>query len=278
MTQDGQFRVIAASTGETCQEAANHQLAPDGLGAHQVELICAGVLLRETMQPGNRVQIILKTAQGDRLVTDSLPDGKNRSIVNPGSEEAAREGGGLVQVAYTLRNGKLHNGIVAVGESVDVSEVMMRYLQESEQITAFICIERGRGEDMRVGGFVVQVTPETTLEGLEAMTAHLENFVGLETWLAGEVVEPEALIDELLVGQEYEILADSPLCFGCTCSHERMLLGLSTLPKTDIAELLQGGTGIEVSCDACGQRYQIDDEELATLLTDESADPGAMPN
>lgn len=283
MTQDGQFRVIAASTGTTCEEASSHQSAPEGLGRQQVELICAGVLLRETMQPGNRVQIIFKTASGDRLVTDSLPDGKNRSIVNPGSEETVESQSdsqrqGLVQVAYTLRNGELHNGIVGVGDSLDVSEVMMRYLQESEQITAFVCIGQGRCDDLRVGGFVVQVTPETTHEGLEAMTKHLEEFDGFNDWLARDQVEPETIIADLLEGQDYELIADSPICFGCTCSHERMLLGMSTLPKSDIAELLEEGKGIEVSCDACGQCYQITGDELGSLLAGGTSDPGTLPN
>lgn len=278
MTQDGQFRVIAATIGATCEEAASRQRAPEGLGRQQVELICAGVLLRETMQPGNRVQIILKTAKGDRLITDSLPDGKNRSIVNPGSDSESVPRDGIVQVAYTLRNGELHSGIVSIGDSLDVSEVLMRYLHDSEQITAFVCIDQDHSDHLRVGGFVVQVTPETTHEGLEAMTKHLERFDGLGDWLNRAEAEPESLIADLLEGQDYELLADSPLCFGCTCSHERMLLGMSTLPKSDLAELLDEGKGIEVSCDACGQHYQITSDELAVLLGAGPPEPGTPAN
>jgi redox-regulated HSP33 family molecular chaperone len=277
MTQDGQFRVIVATTGSTYEEAACRQPAPEGLSGQQAELICAGVLIRETMQPSNRVQIILKTIKGDRLVTDALPDGKNRSIVNPG-QGSDDERGGIVQVAYTLRNGEQHNGIVSIGESTDVSEAMMCYLQDSEQITAFVCIEHTEELALRVGGFVVQVTPEATHEGLLAMTRHLEAFEGLADWLARDEVDPEALIAELLEGHEYALLADSPVCFGCTCSHERMLLGISTLLQTDIAELLDEGKGIEVSCDACGEKYEITGEELAALLGGGESDPGTLPN
>lgn len=283
MTKDGQFRVIAVTMADTCAEAIRRQKSPEELMVSQAQLMCAGVLIRETMQPGNRVQIILKDPTGHRLVADSLPDGKNRSIVNPGSPGDRDMGhAGLLQVNYTLRNGDLHQGIVALENDADVSAALMRYLQESEQIAAFVFIECETGESgqMAVGGFVVQVTPETTHEGLTEMTGHLEALDSLATWLAEELPDPLVLIAQLLDGQEYAILSDAPLLFGCTCSPERMMLGISTLARAEIAELLKSGEAIETSCDACGQTYEISTEELAKLLAEggESGSGNSLPN
>ncbi len=268
MTQDGQFRVIVASVGETAAVAAERQNAPHALVDRQGQLICAGVLLRETIQPTNRVQVIFKDSQGHRLVTDSLPEGTNRSIVDPG-DEAAEQGEGIFQVSVALRNGELHQGIVAVADDLDVSRAVMRYLQTSEQITAFVNIISS-SEPKAVGGFVLQVTPEVTREGLEAMTAHLEAFAGLSSWLAG-AHHPAELVQALLADHEYTLLADSDLCFGCTCSQERMLLGLATLPTVEIGEILAEGKGLELSCNACGQDYQVSTDELAVLLREREA-------
>ena len=193
MTKDGQFRVIAVTMADTCAEAARRQKSPEELMVTQAQLMCASVLIRETMQPGNRVQIILKDPAGHRLVADSLPDGKNRSIVNPGNpdDRDISHDGGLVQVNYTLRNGDLHQGIVALENDAAVSAAMMRYLQESEQIAAFVFIECEPGENgLAVGGFVVQVTPEATHEGLSEMTAHLEALDSLANWLAAPSPDP----------------------------------------------------------------------------------------
>jgi redox-regulated HSP33 family molecular chaperone len=38
------------------------------------------------------------------------------------------------------------------------------------------------------------------------------------------------------------------------------------LPQSDLADLLASGQGIEVSCDACGRKYDITAEALAGLL------------
>ncbi len=270
--------MIAVTLGDTAAVAAERQHAPETLVDRLAQLMCAGVLLRETIQPTNRVQVIFKDTFGHRLVTDSMPEGSNRSIVDPGHE--AVEGGkeGIFQVAHTLRNGEVHQGIVAVADDINVSRAVMRYLQESEQITAFAQIATRKEDDgsRTVGGFLVQVTPEVTREGLEAMTTHLEIFRGMPGWLAGDH-HPALLIDELLRGHEYTLLADSELRFGCTCSQERMLIGLSTLPKSEIGEILAEGTGIELDCNACGQKYQVSTDELATLLLP-ATDPKTPPN
>ncbi len=278
MTQDGQFRVIAVTLGDTAAVAAKRQQAPDTLVDRLAQLMCAGVLLRETVQPTNRVQINFKDSLGHRLVSDAMPDGSNRSIVDPGDESVPSTQEGIFQVAYTLRNGELHQGIVAVADDIDVSRAVMHYLQASEQITAFAQIATHIEEDgsRAVGGFLVQVTPEVTHEGLEAMTRHLESFTGMPSWLAGEH-HPALLIDELLWGHEYTRLSDSDLRFGCTCSQERMLIGLSTLPKSEIGEILVEGKGIELDCNACGQKYQVSTDELATLLLP-TDDPKTPPN
>jgi redox-regulated HSP33 family molecular chaperone len=52
MTKDGQFRVIAVTMADTCAEAARRQKSPEDLMVTQAQLMCAGVLIRETMQPG----------------------------------------------------------------------------------------------------------------------------------------------------------------------------------------------------------------------------------
>jgi molecular chaperone Hsp33 len=234
------------------------------------------------MQPGNRVQVIIKDPSGHRLVADSLPDGKNRSIVNPGAPgDLAIAASGLLQVHYTLRNGDLHQGIVELKEDDTVSDALMRYLQESEQIAAFLTIECVTSPEgvAAIGGFVVQVTPEATHEGLSEMTSHLEGFDSLLTWLADDEPNPESLIAEILQGHEYALLANSLLQFGCTCSSERMVLGLSTLARSEIADLLREGEAVEINCDACGERYEVSTDQLAELLVArDTSDSGDLPN
>ena len=58
MTSDGAFRVIAAITTETAAQAARTQGLSGASALRLAELITGAVLLRETTQPGRRVQIL----------------------------------------------------------------------------------------------------------------------------------------------------------------------------------------------------------------------------
>ena len=58
-----------------------------------------------------------------------------------------------------------------------------------------------------------------------------------------------------------------------------MVLGISTLARAEIAELLKEGKPVETSCDACGERYEISTDQLAEILgAGESSDSGDLPN
>src|SRR5205807_1514078 len=115
MTVDGAFRVIAAITTDTARGALAAQGATGALALRLAELLTAAVLVRETTQPGRRVQMTWRDRRGAALVADAMPDGTNRGIVNPGERtEVAATGDHVLQVDYTMPNGAMHQGVVAI--------------------------------------------------------------------------------------------------------------------------------------------------------------------
>jgi molecular chaperone Hsp33 len=277
MTSDGAFRVIAAITTDTVTEAARAQGISGGDALKLAELITGAVLLRETTSPGRRVQILMRDRQGGVLVADAMPDGSNRGIVNPGAADAVIHAGGdtTMQVSYTMRNGALHQGLVDVPAGSDLSEALMRYMQQSEQTVSVISVSAlGDGADglAAAGGYVVQLLPEAERPALRAMTRHLDGLDSLDALLlAGHVTSSRDLVSRLLLGFEHAELADSPLCFGCTCSEERVLGGLARLSAEDVASLLDSESPLEVRCDACGRRYEIDPDDLRAFVVARTA-------
>jgi len=276
MTSDGAFRVIAAITTETATQAARAQGLSGDDARKLAELITGAVLLRETTSPGRRVQILMRDRQGGVLVADAMPDGSNRGIVNPGSSDTVIRwaGDNTMQVSYTMPNGALHQGLVDVPAGSDLSTALMRYMQQSEQTVSVISVTAlGDGCDglAAAGGYVVQLLPEAERPALRAMTRHLDGLASLDLMLAGPVTSSRDLVSRLLGGFEHAELADSPLCFGCTCSEERVLAGLARLAPEDVASLVGSETPLEVRCDACGRRYEIDPDELRSFVTARTA-------
>jgi len=284
MTSDGAFRVIAAITTDTAIQAARAQGLSGCDALKLAELITGAVLLRETTSPGRRVQILMRDRHGGVLVADAMPDGSNRGIVNPGAPSTGvsrtegtgahstvirSDGDTTMQVSYTMRNGALHQGLVDVPAGSDLSTALMRYMQQSEQtlsVISVIAVADGADGVAVAGGYVVQLLPEAERPALRAMTRHLDRLESLEHLLGGPVTSSRDLISHLLLGFEHDELADSPLCFGCTCSEERVLAGLARLAPEDVASLVDSESPLEVRCDACGRRYDIDPDDLRSFV------------
>lgn len=275
MTSDGAFRVIAAITTDTAIEAAQAQGLAGADALRLAELITGAVLLRETTAPGRRVQILMRDRRGAVLVADALPDGTNRGIVNPGSSDAVTpDGDTTMQVSYTMPNGALHQGVVAVPAGSDLSTALMQYMQQSEQTVSVISVAAlgdGGSGVAAAGGYVVQLLPEADRPALRAMTEHLDGLDSLARILVEPVLTSRELVSRVLQGFDHAELADSPLSFGCTCSEERVLAGMASLAPNDVSALLEGEATLEVRCDACGRKYTIDTEALRAVVVARTA-------
>jgi len=272
ITEDGAFRVITARTTETVRGAIRAQGVKGDAAKHFGELITGAVLAREAMAPRLRVQGILTSATGKgSLVADSHPDGTSRGLVNFGKGGGGIDvgKGALLQVMRTLPSGMLHQGVVEVPEGGGISGALMAYMQDSEQVVSMIavCTVLDGDEVLAAGGYIVQLLPEVERGPLMIMTARLEDFERLDSLLAGKDASPDDLLGELLHGMPFARLESSELSFACHCSRVRVMTSLSTLPRSDIEDLVKDGKILEIRCDYCGQEYAVAPTELRALLT-----------
>jgi len=273
ITDDGAFRVIAADTTATVRGAIAAQ-RPETLDLTRTfaDLLTGAVLVRESMAPDNRLQAIL---QGDnpraRMVADTHPDGATRGLIQLPSETKeltfAKEG--LLQIARTLHNGSLHQGVVRVPEgSTNLSAGFMAYMQDSEQTTTMIAIgcHMSNGEVAAAGGYMVQLLPEVAEGPLAVMTERLKDFEDIVPLLARGGASPEELLRETLYGMPYTKVGDRNVSFGCRCSPERLALSLASLPRADIESLMGDGKPLEIECDYCRTKYDFTQQQLRALI------------
>ncbi|MFO0588541.1 MAG: Hsp33 family molecular chaperone HslO [Polyangiaceae bacterium] len=273
VTQDGAFRVIVALTTDTVKGAVAAQGVHGSTAQRLGELVTGSILVREAMAPGLRVQIVLQGAnKGGSLVADSNPDGTNRGIVNLGAgrREVTLGPGSLMQVLRSHPKG-IHQGVVQVPEG-GISEALMAYMQESEQVASVIasCTVAAGDGVARSCGYFVQLLPEAERGLLMVMTERLASFPPLSQLLEKEAMTAEELLGELLFGMPFTVTAETEVRFGCNCSQERLLASLATLPKTDIGEMIQDNQPLEIKCDGCGKQYVVTPAELLAVVA-----PGA---
>jgi molecular chaperone Hsp33 len=272
ITDDGAFRVIAADTTATVRGAlAVQKAATAELARTFADLLTGAVLVRESMAPDNRLQAIL---QGDdprrRMVADTHPDGGTRGLIQlpEGVTDMPINNGGLLQVARTLHNGSLHQGVVAVPPNGSVSAALMAYMQESEQTVTVTAVGShfASGEVVAAGGYLVQLLPEVVEGPLMVMTERLREFEDIVPLLARGAASPENLLAETLYGMPYTKVGDRGVHFGCRCSPERLALSLASLPRADIESLMEGGKTLEIECDYCRKKYDFTMQQLKSLL------------
>jgi molecular chaperone Hsp33 len=269
MTIDGAFRVMATITTDTANAACAAQGLSSELGARLAELLTCAVLVRETTQPTRRVQLVWRDHHGGVMVADSLPDGKSRGIANPGKpQQVEAVGDHLLQVNYTLPNGSLHQGVVSIPAESDLSTALMQYMHTSEQTVSMVAIGAAPGHGAaairQVGGYLIQVLPEATGEGLAALSAKLGDMPAIDVLLTEAGADPRVIIARLLEGFPYAELAASELAFGCTCSEARIILGILSLGAEEVASM-EAGDPLEVRCDACGTRYVIEPSSIRAM-------------
>ena len=268
MTDDAAFRVVTLDTTKTAQRVLEAQ-APDATTAESlVDLVTGVVLVRETMAPQLRVQAILSPAEGKgSLVADSHPSGKTRGLVSlPKGSSPLSASRAVLKLMRTLHDGRLHQGVVAIPTGKDVSEALMIYMKESEQIDTMIVVNSlfEHGELRAAGGYLVQLLPEVGRGPLAVMTERLEDFRDIKHQLAS-AFEPEQLLSELLHAMPHTVLGNTELKPGCWCTRTAVMAALSTLPRSEIEEMLEENKVLEISCDYCGRDYAIAPAELQGL-------------
>jgi molecular chaperone Hsp33 len=185
----------------------------------------------------------------------------------PTAQSESMEGGTL-EVVRTLYNGELHRGVVSVPIGGSMSEALMSYLQGSEQVASMLavsCVLEG-ARVVAAGGYLVQLLPEVGRAPLAIMAERLSEFRNIDDLLARTDAAPSPLLEELLYGMPFTRLTEHGLSWKCRCSTVRVMSSLATLPKAELAELMQGEQNIELSCDFCGHTYHVSPAQLAGLM------------
>ena len=279
ITVDGSFRIIAVRTTDLVREAmrihgADASTALDAKAF--CELLTGAIVVRETMAPGQRLQMILSRDKVGQVVVDSHPDDGTGAITRGLVNRFSPDGGAVLaddavlRVIRSLPRGRLHQSIVeASGDGT--THALMHYMQVSEQVVATLGIATvfEGGEVVASGGYLVQLLPECTEGPLAVMTERLaHDFANLDKFMVDNEADPMKLLDEVLYGFAYEMLSDAPLRYGCDCSEERVLGAIATLGRVEVADVVSRGEVMSLTCEYCRKTWSLGTDRLKTLLVD----------
>ncbi len=178
---------------------------------------------------------------------------------------------------------KPYQGITPLAGSL--SDSAEAYFAQSEQLPTRFSLSFGRStevggtEHWRGGGVMLQHMPKASPlmvqdEGTgEVLTADdLIDGNERENWnrvnilldtveeleLIGPKVPPTDLLFRLFHDEQPRVFDAQAVCFGCTCSHERVRQSLSIYSARDIATMTTDDGRVTADCQFCGAHYVLD--------------------
>ena len=173
---------------------------------------------------------------------------------------------GQLSVARSLFGGEPYIGCVPL-VSGEVAEDVTSYYAVSEQVPTACALGVLVNPDLSVnvaGGFLLQLLPFCPDDVVDKIEKNIQNLPQVtEMMQDGDV---KSMIDRVLAGFEYDIVDTYEPEYRCTCSKERVVSALSTLPETDRTDLANEAGQVEVTCDFCGTTYAFSEAELTAAI------------
>ena len=277
---EGQFRIIAAVTTNTAEEARRRHdtwpIASAALG----RAITAGLLMGASLKGDDLLTLRI---QGDGPLGGILVSanglGEARGYVLEPHVDlpatptgklpvgAAVGGHGLLHVTKDLGLKEPFTGSVEL-VSGEIGEDTAKYLLVSEQTPSAVSLGVLVGPDARVkasGGLILQLFPEAEEKTLANLEARLTSLPPISS-LVDSGLTPEEIIVRAVDGLPINFLAQNKVRFNCRCSIEKTRDILASLGKQELASLLRERGFAEVRCHFCGEKYVFHPSDLADVI------------
>jgi len=283
------IRVIAAITTDIAAEAIRrHQTSPTASAALG-RVLTGTLLMGSTLKDFDRLSVKIDSRGPiGGIIAEATKDGTVRGYVkNPEAELPARADGkfdvaGIVGEGtfYVIRESGFDIGLHRdpyVGSvpivSGEIAEDFAYYLAKSEQIPSAVLLgvllRNSEPHVKASGGVLVQMMPganEHIITMIEDTIAHAPHL----TSVIGEGASPADLAKLALGEIDFTVLEERPVEFRCNCSMERAKKLIAALGRTEVESMLAEDKGAVMSCGFCSEVYQLDQDDLESLLMDEA--------
>lgn len=150
--------------------------------------------------------------------------------------------------------------------SEDISKTFSYFMKISEQIPSAVGLGinfNENGEIIVCGGYMVQVLPGASDEQIEMVERNVTSSLNPTTMLL-EFSHEEML--EMLSRNDYRIIEELDTKFSCDCSKDRFSSKVMTLGRKELNEIFSNDSKIEIICEFCKTKYNIEEGDVNKLL------------
>ncbi len=165
-----------------------------------------------------------------------------------------------------------YQGIVPLhGETI--AEILMHYMSASEQLDTHIELA---ANSHSCAGILLQKLPLHGGVQSESQNLHVwDELCSIVKTVGSEELlntDADTLMHRLFWQYPLEHSTEQNVQFGCTCSPQKVTDMLKMLGEDEASDMLSEQNHVEVSCDFCGQAYELTAEQVRALF-----DPNVEP-
>ena len=277
MDKDKQVRVTIAHTTALVEEARRRHNTSATASAALGRVLTAALIMGSDLK--NEKDALTLRVNGDGIAgpivasVDSVGHGR-AFISNPAADLPSSSPGKLAVGELVGRGGYLEvikdAGLKQpfVGRvnlvSGEIAEDLSSYFLLSEQIPSLVALGVLVDTDLSIkaaGGLIIQAMPGAD----DILLGKIENNVLQMDSISAVMVESqdlESVVAAVMSDIAYDVIAERPLAFKCTCSRERLAAILANLTREELAETIEQTGKLEVSCNFCGEVYHFSEQEI----------------
>ena len=277
LTADGSARIFFSDTTSIVEEA---------MRIHNTSKTCSAVLGR-ALTATSLMGSLLKD-RGDSVTVQIKGDGPAGTVVcvsdymgnvrgyvqNPEVELLPNEKGkldvggavgknGYVYVTKDLGLAEPYNGVSPI-VSGEIGDDITEYFASSEQTPSVCALGVRVSNDRRIkaaGGFLVQIMPGADDSVIDKIEQNLKMISSVSA-LIEEGKTGEEVISLVFKDIPFDIFDEFDTSYKCTCTREKYLKALISLPELDINDLIKDNKPVETECRFCNAKYVFDIDEI----------------
>ncbi|HVK60852.1 MAG TPA: Hsp33 family molecular chaperone HslO [Bdellovibrionales bacterium] len=178
---------------------------------------------------------------------------------------------GLLTVTHHLpSSNEPHRGTVII-RTGEIGDDIAFYLDQSHQIPSVVALGvhvNAYGLVEAAGGILIELMPGHEEETIRMIEARVKNAPSISKRIL-EGATPKDLINDYL--GDFKLLElDHPheVKYHCRCTRERVLRSLMLLGLEEIDNAIAEAKPLDVSCEFCGRKYEVGDEDLQRIRAD----------
>lgn len=152
--------------------------------------------------------------------------------------------------------------------SGEVAEDITSYYAVSEQIPTVCALGVLVNPDLSIscaGGYLVQLLPGATEEEISRLEANVAGAASVTSMLQNGAA-PVDMMQQVMAGFAPQVLDEHQVGYNCDCTRERVERALVSMGRTELEKMAREEHTVEVCCQFCDTKYQVDVQALLKSL------------